>query len=216
MSTSSESVEKIPFHRSVMGRLRAYFFAGILVTAPISITFYIAWNFIRWVDDWVSPVIPPHLNPQTWGVPGFGLVLVVVGLTTVGALTPGMVGRLFFRMSEAVLSRMPIVFGIYGTVKQVLETMLANKANAFREVAMVQYPRPGCWTLGFIAGPAKGEVQTMFDQDMINVFVPTTPNPTSGFLLVLPRDEVRILSMSVEDGFKMLISMGIITPEKVE
>ena len=211
-----ELAEKMPFHQSVMGRLRAYFFAGILVTAPISITFYIAWEFIRSVDDWVSPIIPPHLNPQNWGVPGFGLVCVVVGLTTVGALTPGMAGRMFYRLSEAVLSRMPIMFGIYGTVKQVLETMLANKANAFREVALVEYPRKGCWTLGFIAGATGGEAQACFDQEMANVFVPTTPNPTSGFLLVVPRAELHILSMSVEDGFKMLISMGIITPEKVK
>ena len=209
---SPEIVEKIPFHQNVMGRLRTYFFAGILVTAPISITFYIAWGFIRSVDDWVSPIIPPHLNPQNWGVPGFGLLCVVVALTTVGALTPGMVGRLFYRASEAVISRMPIVYGIYGTVKQVLETMLANKANAFREVTLVEYPRKGCWTLGFIAGPTNGEPQSFFDQEMVNVFVPTTPNPTSGFLLIVPRHELHILSMSVEEGFKMLISMGIITP----
>lgn len=213
-TASTESGAKIPFHHSVMGRLRAYFFAGILVTAPISVTFYIAWEFIRWVDDLVKPAIPPDWNPQNWGVPGFGLVCVVVGLTTVGALTPGMVGRIFYRLSEAILSRMPIMFGIYGTVKQVLETMLANKANAFREVTLVEYPRKGCWTLGFIAGATAGEAQSFFVEEMANVFVPTTPNPTSGFLLVVPRSELRILSMSVEDGFKMLISMGIITPDK--
>ena len=211
---SPEIVEKIPFHQNVMGRLRTYFFAGILVTAPISVTFYIAWEFIRWVDDLVKPLIPPEWNPQNWGVPGFGLVCVVVGLTTVGALTPGMVGRIFYRLSEAVLSRMPIMFGIYGTVKQVLETMLANKANAFREVTLVEYPRKGGWTLGFIAGATSGQAQSFFEEEMANVFVPTTPNPTSGFLLVVPRNELRILSMSVEDGFKMLISMGIITPDK--
>ena len=208
----TDNAEKPPFFSSVMARLRAYFFAGILVTAPISVTFYIAWEFIRWVDDGVSPIIPPHYNPQNWGVPGFGLAMVVVTLTTVGALTPGIVRRLFFRLSEAIISRMPIIYGIYGMVKQVLETMLANKASAFREVALVEYPRPGMWTLGFIAGPTTGQAKDFFDQDMVNVFVPTTPNPTSGFLLITPRDSLKILDMSVEDGFKMLISMGIITP----
>lgn len=199
------------WHLSLMGRLRAYFFAGILVTAPIAITFYIAWQFVRWVDSWVSPLIPPEFNPQNWGVPGFGLVSVVVGLTLIGALTAGLAGRLFVRLSDAVVSRMPVVSSIYGATKQVLETMLANKADSFREVVLVEYPRPGVWTIGFIAGSTGGEVKTKFDADMVNVFVPTTPNPTSGFLLILPRDQVKVLDMSVEDGFKMLISMGIIT-----
>ena len=216
MADTSDTEIKIPFHISIMGRLRAYFFAGVLVTAPVSITFYIAWEFISWVDGWVSPIIPPHLNPQNWGIPGFGLISIAVGLTVIGALTAGFAGRMFTRLSDAVLGHMPVINSIYGTVKQVLETMLANKANAFREVALIEYPRKGCWTLGFIAGTTKGEAQTLFDQEMVNVFVPTTPNPTSGLLLVVPRSELKVLSMSVEDGFKMLISMGIITPETVE
>jgi len=216
MSVDQENEEPLPLHLSVMGRLRAYFFAGVLVTAPISITFYIAWEFIRSVDEWVSPLIPLSFNPQNWGVPGFGIVSVVVGLTMVGALTAGIAGRLFMSLSEAILSRMPIINSIYGMVKQVLETMLANKANAFREVCLIEYPRKGCWTLGFIAGATTGEAQAGFEEEMANVFVPTTPNPTSGFLLVVPRSELRVLSMSVEEGFKMLISMGIITPDKVD
>jgi uncharacterized membrane protein len=199
-----------PFHMSVMARLRAYFFAGVLVTAPISITFYIAWEFLRWVDGWVSPLIPPTINPQFLGIPGFGLIIMVSSLTLVGALTAGFAGRLFMRLSEAILKRMPIINSIYGTVKQVLETMLANKANAFAHVALIEYPRKGCWTIGFVAGATTGEAQSLFDQEMVNVFVPTTPNPTSGFLLIVPKGELQYLSMGVEDGFKMLISMGII------
>ncbi len=204
--------EKLPWHLSLLGRLRAYFFAGILVTAPVSITFYIAWQFIQFMDDTVSPLIPPTLNPKNWGIPGFGLVAVVVSLTLIGALTAGFAGRMLVRLYDAILERMPVLRGIYSAVKQIFETMLAQKANAFREVALIQYPRQGIWTLAFITGSPKGELGRCFDREMVNVFVPTTPNPTSGFLLFLPRDEVRVLEMSVEDGIKMVVSTGIITP----
>jgi uncharacterized membrane protein len=196
----------------VGGRLRAYFFAGILITAPISITFYIAWQFIRSVDGWVSPLIPPQWNPQQWGVPGFGLVLVAVSLTLIGAFTAGFAGRLFIRLSEAVLGRMPVIRSLYAAVKQLLETVLSQKANTFREVVLIEYPRPGLWTLGFITGTPHGEIGRLLGEDMVNVFVPTTPNPTSGFLLFAPRRSVRVLAMSVEDGIKMVVSTGILIP----
>jgi len=204
--------EKLPWHLSVLGRLRAYFFAGILVTAPVSITFYIAWKFILFMDNSVSPLIPPTLNPKNWGIPGFGLVAVVVSLTLIGALTAGFAGRMLVRLYDAILERMPVLRGIYSAVKQIFETMLAQKANAFREVALIEYPRKGIWTLAFITGTPTGELGRCFDREMVNVFVPTTPNPTSGFLLFLPRDEVRVLDMSVEDGIKMVVSTGILTP----
>lgn len=204
--------EAEPLHLGVMGRLRAYFFAGILVTAPVSITFYIAWQFIQFMDDQVSPLIPPAFNPKTWGIPGFGLVAVVVSLTLIGALTAGFAGRLLVRLYDAVLERMPVLRGIYSAVKQIFETMLAQKANAFREVALIEYPRPGIWTLAFITGTTAGDVRACFNEEMVNVFVPTTPNPTSGFLLFLPRRDVRVLDMTVEDGIKMVVSTGIITP----
>lgn len=193
-------------------RLRAYFFAGILVTAPVLITFSIAWQFIKFLDDQVAPLLPPELNPQNWGIPGFGLIVVVVSLTLVGALTAGFAGRLVVRLSDAVLERMPVIRSIYSAVKQIFETMLAQKANAFREVVLVEYPRKGIWTLGFITGATTGEVGSHFADDMVNVFVPTTPNPTSGFLLFLPRRDVQVLEMNVEDGIKMVVSTGIITP----
>lgn len=203
-------------HLRLGARLRAYFFAGILITAPISITFYIAWQFIRFMDQAVSPLIPPAWNPQNWGVPGFGLVAVAVSLTLIGALTAGFAGRLLVRLSETVLARMPVIRSIYSAVKQVFETVLAQKANAFREVVLIQYPRPGIWTLAFITGTTTGEVRDCFDEDMVNVFVPTTPNPTSGFLLFVPRRDVRLLGMSVEDGIKMVVSTGILTPAEAE
>ena len=202
----------VPFHIGVMTRLRAYFFAGILVTAPVSITFYIAWQFIKFMDNQVSPLIPPEFNPQIWGFPGFGLIAVVVGLTLIGMLTAGFVGRFLVRIYDIILQRMPVLSGIYSAVKQIFETMLAQKANAFREVALIEYPRKGIWTMAFITGSTIGEIGEMFGDDMVNVFVPTTPNPTSGFLLFLPRRDLHVLDMNVEEGLKMVISTGILVP----
>lgn len=203
----------VPFHIGLLARLRAYFFAGILVTAPISITFYIAWQFIKFMDNQVSPLMPPELNPQYWGFPGFGLIAVLVGLTLIGMVTAGFVGRILVKIYDIILQRMPVLSGIYSAVKQIFETMLAQKANAFREVALIEYPRKGIWTMAFITGTTAGEIGAVFaDHEMVNVFVPTTPNPTSGFLLFLPRRDVRVLDMNVEEGLKMVISTGILVP----
>lgn len=204
----------VPFHIGMLARLRAYFFAGILVTAPVSITFYIAWQFIKFMDNQVSPLVPPELNPQYWGFPGFGLIAVMVGLTLIGMVTAGFVGRILVKVYDIILQRMPVLSGIYSAVKQIFETMLAQKANAFREVALIEYPRKGIWTMAFITGTTAGEIGEVFAaDDMVNVFVPTTPNPTSGFLLFLPRRDVRVLDMNVEEGLKMVISTGILVPQ---
>lgn len=208
----AESAPENPVKMTLVGRLRAYFFAGILITAPISITFYIAWNFIDFVDSKVTPLIPAAYNPKLWGVPGVGLLLVVVVLTLVGALTAGFLGRIWLRFSEWILSRTPVLNGIYSAVKQVFETVLAQKSNAFREVVLLEYPRQGIWTLGFITGQTVQQLRPDQEREWVNVFVPTTPNPTSGFLLFLPRSDVRVAALSVEDGLKLVISGGIVAP----
>lgn len=207
-----QKLKKIGF----LARLRAYFLAGILITAPISITFYLAWLFVNFVDGKVTPLIPAKYNPESYlpfGMPGLGLVIVFVALTLIGALTAGFVGRLYLRMSERVLNRMPIIRGIYGAIKQILETILAQQSNAFREAVLVEYPRRGIWAIAFITGRTKGEVQNITEEECINIFLPTTPNPTSGFLLFVPKKELIPLSMTVEEALKMVISGGIVTPK---
>jgi uncharacterized membrane protein len=196
-------------------RLRGYFFAGVLVTAPLAITVYIAWLLISFVDERVFSVIPPVYNPETYlpfSIPGIGLILMVLVLTLVGALTAGYVGKLLLRLSERLLNRMPVVRNIYGTAKQIVETVVNNKTSAFREVALVEYPRREIWTIGFITGRSIDEIAQAGGQGLVNVFVPTTPNPTSGFLLFLPEKDVHRLSMSVEEAVKLIISGGIVTP----
>jgi uncharacterized membrane protein len=196
-------------------RLRAYFFAGILITAPVSLTIYLSWLFISFVDDWVFSLLPPDYNPESYlpfFIPGVGLLLALVGLTVIGALTAGILGRAARRLIEAVLNRVPVIRSLYSAIKQIMETVLANKSSAFRECVLIEYPRKGIWTLGFITGKSKGEVQEKTAEEVINVFVPTTPNPTSGFLLFVPAQDIIRLKMPIEDGLKLVVSGGIVTP----
>lgn len=200
---------------AIGARLRAYLLAGILVTAPISITFYLAWLFISFVDARVTPLIPPTYNPESYlpfSIPGLGVVVLLAALILIGMVTAGFVGRLLQRTSERLLARMPIIRTVYGAVKQILETVLAQQSNAFREAVLVEYPRRGIWAIAFITGRTEGEVQNLTAEETINIFLPTTPNPTSGFLLFVPKKDIVPLSMTVEEAIKMVISGGIVTP----
>jgi uncharacterized membrane protein len=196
-------------------RLRAYFFAGILVAGPIGLTLYLVWLFVHFIDASVSRLLPDHYNPSTYlpfDIPGLGLVIAVVLLTLIGALTAGYAGRIFLRISERVVARMPIIRGIYGAMKQLFESVLAKQSNTFREAVLVQWPRPGMWTIGFITAHIEGEIRALTGPDVVSVYVPTTPNPTSGYLMFVPRGDVVVLSMTVEEAIKLVISTGIVTP----
>ncbi len=199
-------------------RLRNYFLAGILVTAPVSITFWLAWKMITFVDDTVTPLIPPRWNPETYlpfGLPGLGLIVVLIFLTLVGFLAAGYVGKLITQASDRLVARVPIVSSVYSWTKQVFETVLSQKSSAFHEVVLVEYPRRNCWAVGFITGRTEGEVQSLTEQTVLNVFIPATPNPTTGFLLFVPEKDVRPLDVSIEEGIKLVISGGIVAPSKV-
>ncbi len=215
MAEAPESHAAKPTGLGLGVRLRTYFLAGILISAPIGLTIYLAWLFISWVDQTVFGVIPVQYNPETYlpfSIPGIGLIIVVVALTLLGAVTAGLLGRLAQQLMEAVLNRLPIIRTIYNALKQVIETVLANQSAAFRECVLVEYPRKGVWAVGFITGTTATEIQNLTEAEVVNVFVPTAPNPTSGFLLFVPKDEVVYLKMSVEDGIKLVISSGIVTP----
>lgn len=199
----------------LLGKLRGYFMAGILITAPISITFYLGWLFVTYVDSKVTALLPDKYNPETYlpyGVPGLGVVAVVVALVFIGAFTAGFMGRFFQRVWDRMVGNVPVLRSVYKALKQILETVLAQQSNAFREAVLVEYPRRGMWVIAFITGRTQGEVQSVTEEDVINLFVPTTPNPTSGFLIFVPKEDMVPLSMSVEDALKMVISGGIVTP----
>ena len=196
-------------------RFRTYFIAGILVTGPIALTLYLAWSFVRTVDSAVSALLPAEYNPATYlpfYVPGIGLVVLVLGLTLIGALTAGYLGRVLVRISERILARMPVVRGLYSATKQIFETVLSKQSTTFREVVLVEWPRRDCWTVAFVTVPPEGELRDLNPPDSIGVYVPTTPNPTSGYLIYVPRKDVRSLGMTVEEGIKLVVSGGIVAP----
>lgn len=204
---------------SGMTRLRNYFLTGFIVCAPLAITAYIAWSFIGWVDSWVKPYIPYRYNPDNYlpfTVPGFGLIVALILITLIGFLTANFIGRSILAYGEYLLSRMPFVRSIYSALKQILETVLSKKSNMFSKVGVVEYPRKGVWSLVFIASEEATEISEKVDdsQDpLIAVFMPCTPNPTTGFLMYVPRSEVVELDMSIEEGAKLIISAGLVAPE---
>lgn len=202
--------------RSFWLRLRNYFITGIIVVAPISLTIYLISLIINLIDDKILPLFPERYNPETYlpfAVPGIGVLVFVLVLTLVGWLTTGLVGRTIVRVGENLLDRMPVVRSIYSALKQIFETVFSQNSRAFRDVVLIPYPREGCWALGFATGTTRGEVQDVIQDEVVNVFLPTTPNPTSGFLLFLPKRDVIFLEMTVEQGIKLVISGGVVTPE---
>ena len=142
------------------------------------------------------------------------LFILFIVLTLIGALTAGLLGRWVVHTGERVLNRMPVIRSVYSAIKQIFETVLAQQSNAFREAVLIEYPRRGIWAIGFITGTTKGEVQNLTEEETVNIFLPTTPNPTSGFLLFVPKKDIIRLTMTVEEGIKMIISAGMLTPSE--
>jgi uncharacterized membrane protein len=202
----------VSFHMGLLARLRAYLLAGILLTAPIAITIYIVWLVVTFVDQTVARMLPPVYNPNHYlpfSVPGLGLVIVIAVLVVIGWLAAGMLGRFFVRASEGVLNRMPIVRSVYGAVKQIFETILAQRANAFRKVVLVQFPREGMWRIGFVTGLIPGNVQDVAPGGVVNVFVPNSPNVTAGFLVLIPPKDIVECDLTPEEALKLIVSGGI-------
>jgi uncharacterized membrane protein len=216
MSLPGSPAPRRRWRLNIREHLRGYFIAGILVTGPTALTVYLIWLFVTFIDHSVGALLPEQYNPQTYlHVPGIGLVIVVVGLTLIGGLTAGVLGRVYIRMTDRILARMPVVRGIYAAVKQIFETVLAKQSNSFREVVLVEWPRPGMWTIAFVTAAVEGELKAKTSDDTIAVYVPTTPNPTSGYLMFVPRKNTVALDMAVEDAIKYIISTGIVTPAEL-
>lgn len=200
----------------IFARFRRYFLAGILVTSPILITVYVTWLIITFIDSQVAGMLPESLDftkKLPHQIPGLGLIISIIVITFIGAITPGFIGRTLLKVGERILDNTPVVRSIYGAIKQIMETVMSTNSESFRDVVLVEYPRKGIWVIGFVTGETKGEVQTLNEEILINVFIPTTPNPTSGFLLFVPKKDLIYMKMKVEDAVKMVISGGIVTPQ---
>ncbi|MGI9490983.1 MAG: DUF502 domain-containing protein [Geminicoccaceae bacterium] len=212
-------IKEPPDKPTLLARLRTYFLTGVIVSAPIAITIFLVWNFVTYLDYYVGSIVPYRYNPEAYfpfGIPGIGLIIMLAFLTFVGFITAGFAGRTLVRTGERLLSRMPVVRSVYGTLKQIFETVFNQSSRSFREVVLIEYPRRGIGAIGFVTGPTRGEVQERTDEDLVNIFLPTTPNPTSGFLLFVPRKDLIHLDMTVEEGIKLVISGGIVTPSSEE
>lgn len=198
---------------------RTNFFAGILAIAPIALTFYILRALVITLDQTLISLLPPHLRPENYlpvEIPGLGLVAGFIILVFIGLFVRNFIGRKLLNWGESFLHAIPGVSTIYGAIKQITETLTSTNSTSFREVVLVEYPRKGSWGIGFVTGTTGTIVNEKTPEDMLNVFVPTTPNPTSGFLLFYPKEDVIPLNMTIEQGIKMVVSAGIITPTPAE
>lgn len=213
--------------------LRSSFLTGLVVVGPIAVTIWLIWTVVGWVDGVVMPFVPasyhpdavlnrffgcstvdPLCDPIKVNIRGVGVVVFLLFTVFVGWLAKGFLGRSFLRWAEGLVDRMPVVSSIYNGLKQIAETVFAQTETNFQEACLVQYPREGIWAIAFISTKAKGEVAKKVppEDEMLSVFLPTTPNPTSGFLLFVPRADVIILDMSVEEAAKLVISAGLVYP----
>lgn len=202
--------------RSLWTRLRNAFIAGIVVVSPIALTVWLVTLVVGFVDENVLPLLGERYHPANYlpfAVPGIGVLIFAVAITFIGWVATGLVGRTVVRLGERLLDRMPVIRSVYSAFKQIFEAVFSQSSRAFRQVVLIPYPRQGCWAIGFATGAAGGEVQEAIADEVVNVFVPTTPNPTSGFLLFLPRRDVVFLEMSVEQGIKLVISGGVVAPD---
>jgi uncharacterized membrane protein len=191
--------------------LKKYFITGLLIWLPLAITFWV----IRFIVTAMDDTLPTWLTPawvKLYHIPGFGLVMAAVIVLLTGVLTANIVGAWLLKLWEAILKRIPIVSTIYSSVKQVSDTVLSPNGQAFRKAVLVQYPRAGCWTIAFVTGAPGPGVAEHLAGEHVSVYVPTTPNPTSGFFLIIPKDEVVEVDMSVDTALKYIVSMGVVAP----
>ncbi|MEM0924086.1 MAG: DUF502 domain-containing protein, partial [Pseudomonadota bacterium] len=175
--------------------MRANFLTGLVVVAPLVITIYLTWTIITFIDDQIVPLVPSMYNPSTYvdfDIPGFGVLVFLIVTALVGTMTRRVFGRQLIRWGEGLIDRTPVIRSIYNAIKQIAETVFSSSATSFSHACLVEYPRRDIWAVAFVSTETKGEILEKADEnDMISVFLPTTPNPTSGFLLFVPKKDVR-------------------------
>ena len=211
--------------RGLFGGLRASFLTGLIVVLPVGLTIYLIWTVVGWIDGWVLPLVPQAWQPDTllkdyfgpdthFSIRGVGVVVFLIFTILIGWVAKGLIGRSIIRTAERMVDRMPVVRSIYNGLKQIAETVFAQSETNFDKACLVQFPRPGIWAIGFVSTKARGEIAQKIpvEDEVLTVFVATTPNPTSGFLVYVPAKDVILLDMSLEDAAKMIISAGLVYP----
>jgi uncharacterized membrane protein len=201
----------------MLASLRGSFLTGLVVIAPIGLTAYLIWSVVGWIDDIVLPFVPTAYRPEQYigiDIRGVGVIFFLMFTIVVGWIAKGLIGRSLLNWAESLVDRMPIVRSVYNGLKQIAETVFAQSDTNFDRACLVEYPRPGVWAIGFVSTGAKGEIARRVprDETILSVFLPTTPNPTSGFLLFVPEKDLVMLDMGVEDAAKLIISAGLVYP----
>ncbi|MDZ7709754.1 MAG: DUF502 domain-containing protein [Roseovarius sp.] len=217
MNTPFDELQPEPKKPRRLSGLRASFLTGIVVIAPVGLTLWLIWTVAGWVDGMVLPLIPAGFQPEKYigiNLRGVGVIIFLIFTIVVGWVAKGLIGRSLILFAESLVNRMPVVRSIYSGVKQIAETVFAQSERSFEKACLVQYPRKDVWAIGFISTEARGEINAKAEtgSDLLSVFVPTTPNPTSGFMLFFPREDVIELDMSIEDAAKLVISAGLVYP----
>jgi len=206
------------FIRYVRDRIRRNFIAGFVVIVPLGLTFYVVAAIVHWADRFLE-LVPQRFLPETYlgfRIPGLGVILTLLFIQVVGFLSANLLGHSVVRTYERVLDRIPVVRTLYQAVKQFLEQHIDARSDRFHRVVLVEYPRKGIYSIGFVTGVSRGEVQNRTPQKVLNVFVPTTPNPTSGYYLLVPEGDAVPLQISVEQAFKLIMSAGMVGWEPTE
>ncbi|MFB9264502.1 DUF502 domain-containing protein [Bradyrhizobium erythrophlei] len=212
------SGELPPDHpRGLMARFRNYFLTGLVVAGPVAITLYLTWWFVNWVDNLVRPFVPLAYRPETYlpfGLPGSGLVVAVIALTLLGFLTANLIGRSLVDLGERLLGRIPAVRAIYRGLKQVFETLFSGNGSSFRRVGLVEFPSPGMWSIVLISQAPSPDVAASLPgaEEHISVFLPCSPNPTTGFFFYVPKSKIIEVDMSTEDAATLIMSAGVVQP----
>ena len=211
------TVAASPQQSGLVARLRNYFLTGLVVAGPLAITVWLIWSIVTWVDGFMRPLIPEMYRPETylpWPIPGTGLIIAIAALMLLGFLTANFVGRTLVRWGEGLLNRMPIVRPIYKTMKQIFEALFSKSGSSFRQVALVEFPAPGMWSLVFLSQPPSGDLAEKLPQgEHVSAFMPCTPNPTTGFFFYVLRKDIVVLDISVENAMTLLISAGMVQPD---
>lgn len=216
---------KVP-KTSLLSKLRTSFLTGLVVIAPVGLTIWLIWTVVGWIDGFVLPFVPEPYQPVNFfqtvmgldlevNIRGIGAVFFILFTTFIGWVAKGLIGRSLIKWGENLVNRMPVVRSIYSGVKQLAETVFAQSDRSFEKACMIEYPRKDIWAIGFVSTQAKGEVAQQVGSDgeeILSIFLPTTPNPTSGFLLFLPKSDVIELDMSIEEAAKLVISAGLVYP----
>lgn len=198
--------------------LRNRFLTGLVVAAPIGVTIWLVFTFINFVDRVIKPLVPARYNPETYlpfAIPGMGLLIAILALTLLGALAANIFGQTLIGIGERIVNGVPLIRNIYSALKQIVETVFQGQQNSFKEVVLVEYPMAGSYAVAFVASEGRGVIrQTVGEgEPVVGVFIPTTPNPTSGFLLFIPKSKAVPLDLSVEEAAKLIISFGMVTPD---